>query len=349
MKFEKKIVGTLNKCYSIAAMQRNGKPHFLIAAEKHDPCYLFDETGRQLETVWQSPGGVMSMVQVPGADDQFLATHMFFSPNDSAQAKIVVATRKAANDWDIRTLVDAPFVHRFGLLERDGMQYLLVCCLKSGHAYKDDWTMPGKVFAAKLPADLSRYDENHPLPLMLLKDQMCHNHGFSLYSDHGVNTGIVTSDEGVFQFFPPEKPDGDWEIRQLYDQPVSDAVLCDFDGDGQPELGCISPFHGDQLYICHKDESGNYKKVWQFENPAEMLHATWACELCGKPVWIVGWRKGERDLILVSFADGAYKTTRIDHDRGPANAMKFTASDQTEYIVVTNRETDEIAMYAVTQ
>ena len=38
----------------------------------------------------------------------------------------------------------------------------------------------------------------------------------------------------------------------------------------------------------------NMKKVWQHPEKLEMLHATWACTLCGKPVWIVGHRKGTR-------------------------------------------------------
>jgi len=127
---------------------------------------------------------------------------------------------------------------------------------------------------------------------------MCHNHGYSMYFDHGVQTGVVTCDEGVFQFIPPENEQAGWQIRQLYDQPVSDAVLCDFDGDGEPELGCISPFHGDELYVCKKNAAGQYEKVWQHPEKLEMLHATWACTLCGKPVWIVGHRKGARDLML---------------------------------------------------
>lgn len=347
MKITKKSVGRLPKCYCIAPIIMDGQFHFLVAAEKQDPCYLFDAEGNRLETVWEKPGGVMTMVQVPGRSDQFLATQAFYSPNDSADARIVIATRRGENDWQVRTLVEAPFVHRFAILERNGTHYLLVCCLKSGHAYKDDWTKPGGVYAAVLPEDLSGFNQEHQLPLVKLKDNMCHNHGYSTYCDGEVQTGIVTCDEGVFQFIPPAQADGAWNISRLYEAPVSDAVLCDFDGDGVPELGCIAPFHGDRLYICKKNGDGVYEKVWEHPDSLEMLHATWACDILGKPSWIVGHRKGARNLMLICYEQGAYQVHIIDRDCGSANVYHFVNQQGEDVIIAANRETDEIAMYTV--
>ncbi|MBR7017125.1 MAG: hypothetical protein IKI12_11890 [Lachnospiraceae bacterium] len=350
MKVTKKVISDLNKCYSIAPITVEGKPCFLVAAEKKDPCYLFSEDGEKLETVWTEPGGVMTMVQVPGVDGQFLATHKFYSPNDSLEAKIVIVTRKGKDDWEVRTLCNAPFVHRFGILKHGGTNYLIVCCLKTGHEYKNDWRFPGACFGAELPKDLSSYNEDNTLPLTLIMEGMLKNHGYSLTKHGGHDAALVGCEEGSFLFDPPAVKGGDWEVTQILDIPTSDSVLCDFDGDGKPELGVISPFHGNSLTIYHLDEHGNYVPQWKYgvpEKETEMLHATWADTILGKPSWIVGWRKGTKNTIIITWdaEAGDYMTEFIDQNTGCANAMHFVNSKGQDVVIGTNREIDEAALY----
>ena len=343
MKATKKVICRLNKCYSLAPLNYKGQNCFLVAAEKQDPCYLFSEQGEKLETVWEGPGGVMTMQQLPGSDGAFLATHRFYSPNDSKDAKIVIAEPQGDGKWAVRTLCDAPFVHRFAILTRDGVHYLLVCCLKSGHEYKEDWRFPGAVYAAVLPESLSGFDETHRLQLTLLMDGLLKNHGYSLYVDDGVETGIVGCDSGVFQFIPPAQAEGNWEIRKLIGDPSSDAVLLDFDGDGRPELASIAPFHGDTLNFYRQNTDGSYSLEYTYPEKLEFLHATWACEVLGKPAWIVGCRKGGRESLCVTW-DNGYKFEVFDSGAGAANALMLSNGS----LVLTNRETDEVAMYTFT-
>ena len=312
MKVEKKVISHLNKCYSMSELNYRGERCFLVAAEKRDPCYLFSEDGVQLETVWTEPGGVMTMAQVPGSDGQFLATHQFYSPNDSKDAKIIIATPRG----------------------------------------KDDWRSPGACFAAVLPEDLSGFDGDHPLPLTKIKDNLLKNHGYSAIRVDGHDAAVVGCEEGTFLFIPPASPDQPWEIRHLCGVPASDSVLVDFDGDGQLELGTISPFHGNSITIYHLDAHGNYVPQWKYpcpESETEMVHATWAGTLLGRPAWVVGWRKGTKNTIAITYENGAYQTAFIDQNTGCANLMHFAGRDGKDVLVATNREIDEAAMYTITE
>lgn len=342
---KKKVMAELEKCYSIAPLTYHGKQHILVAAEKKNRCILFDADGNEEETIWEEPGGVMTMVQVPKTDGQFLATHKFYSPNDSKEAKIVIATPDGKGTWEIRTLVDLPFVHRFDILESNGKNYLIACTLKSGHTYKDDWTNPGKVYVAELPEDLSNFNEENQLKLEVLKEGMLKNHGYYRIIENGIMSGLVCSEQGVFRFYPPKTEQESWKIEQLLDTAASDAVMIDLDSDGELELVVLSPFHGDEITIYKKSEQG-YEKVYTYPEKAEFLHAIWAGTLAGKPVVIIGHRKGARRLFALLWTGKNYSFKTIDDDCGPANAYGYK-KDGKDYLITTNREIDQIARYTL--
>lgn len=349
MKVEKKVISNLTKCYSIAPLYYQGKEHFLVAAEKVDQCILFDTDGNEEEVVWEEPGGVMTMVQVPGTDGQFLATHKFYSPNDSKEAKIVIVTPDGIGNWDVRTLTDLPFVHRFDVLVRNGVKYLIACALKSDHEYKDDWRFPGKVYAAVLPDDLSGFDKDHQIELTVINEGMLKNHGYYKVEDAGVQTSVISCDNGIFQFIPPENCEGEWEIRTLTIDAASDAVLVDFDGDGEKELAAIAPFHGEKIRFYKKGKDG-YEKVYEFEEDREFLHSIYGGTLCGRPAFVTGHRKGERDLMAFFYnkEKETYEMEYIDRDCGSANVYHYV-KDGKDILISTNREIDEVALYTITE
>lgn len=345
---EKKVIGSLEKCYAMNTLQYQGKSHFLVAAEKVNECRLFDMDGNQEEVVWKEPGGVMTMQQVPGTDGQFLATRKFYSPNDSKEASIVVVTPMGKNDWEVRTLVDLPFVHRFGIIQnKDGKNFLIACCLKSDHEYKEDWRFPGKVFAAELPEDLSGYNDDNQLKMTVIKDNMLKNHGYFPHKEEdGSVSSVVSCDNGVFQFFPPAQAGGEWTIKELTTDAASDALLLDLNGDGVEELCVIAPFHGDTVKI-YKQENGKFVLDYTYEEKLEFLHAIFGGIIAGKPAWILGHRKGERYLLAFTFEDGKYQAQVLDKGCGAANVMHFVHNGK-DVIVATNREVDEIAYYTLT-
>lgn len=349
MKFniEKKSIYSLDKCYSIAPLFYQNKEHFLVAAEKVNECVLFDMEGNVRDVIWKEPGGTMSMVQVPNSDGQFLATQKFYSPNDSKEAKIVIVTAKEEGKWEIETLVELPHVHRFDIVERNGVHYLIACTLKSGHDYKEDWSQPGKVYVAELPRDLSGFSIDNQLKFTVLKENMLKNHGYYRVFDEGVETSIISAENGVYQFIPPKDKEGEWEIKKLLDSPASDAVLVDLDEDGEKELVVLSPFHGDQIRIYRKQE-GRYHLVYEYEKRAKFLHAIGIAVIAKKPVLILGHRSGEQNLMLFTFDQEKkeYQMQLIDSNCGSANVSIFY-KDTNMILISANRETNEVALYQI--
>ena len=119
MQAEKKVIGSLNKCYACGTFRYDGEDHLIIAAEKKDPCYSFTFDGEMKDTLWTQPGGVMTVLQFDDDHPVLMATYQFYSPNDSANAKIVYYT-KGTDGWECHVLCDLPFVHRFGIVKRNG-------------------------------------------------------------------------------------------------------------------------------------------------------------------------------------------------------------------------------------
>lgn len=348
MEVEKKVIGNIPKCYAVAPLFYKGKEHFLVSAERKGRCVLYDADGNDVDTVWTEPGGVMTMVQIPGTDGQFLATQKFFSPHDAADAKIVIVTPVSPGRWEIRTLMDLPYVHRFGILERGGVRYFMACTVKSGQdAPQDDWSYPGKVYAAVLPEDFSCFDETHQLHMDVIMDGLVKNHGFYKIQGNGMDKAIISCESGVYQFVPPKAPGMSWEMDRLLDTPASDAVLVDLDADGAKELAVIAPFHGDSIAI-YRQNNGMYEKIYEYEKRAEFSHAIFGGMLGGRPAVVMGHREGEMNLLVFTWDKRAerYHWQLLDSHCGSANVLKFT-NGGADYILSANRETDEVALYKV--
>lgn len=344
IRIKKRVIGRLPKCYSIAPLTWSGRSYFLVAAEKKDPCYLFDLEGNQADTVWEGPGGVMSMVQVPGSDGVFLATRKFYSPNDGADAEIAVARPGKKGGWETHCLVKLPFVHRFDILQRGEEMYLIACTLKSAHAYKDDWRSPGKVYGVRLPEELLVPGAHRRLKLKVIKDGMRKNHGYCRTKEEGGQAAVISCEDGIYEFIPPCR-DGDWEVGRLSEMSASDAVFVDLDGDGERELGVIAPFHGDRVSILKRIE-GEYREVYRYPEPAKFAHAIYGGSFCGREAFLFGHREGKMGLAAVFYnrERQKYEEIMIDSGRGPANIYCYEREGKS-CLVAANRETDEIALY----
>ena len=346
MQYSKKVIASMPKAYAIGMFEGEDARSFVIGVEKDGPIRRFALDGTPMETVTEGPGGVMTITQVPGRKDQLLATSEFFSPNyGSDTAGIVSYTRAADGTWSSHRICDLPYVHRFGVLVgADGQLWLIACTIKGAcRKIKNDWLTPGAVYVAKLGDSL----ETETVELTELSGCQLQNHGFWTNEDHTL--ALVSTAAGVFRYVPPATADGEWSVSCLVVQPTSDICVADFDGDGKDEILTLSAFHGDTLSVWHEgDTEDTYKKVWEDPEKRDFLHAIWSGTIAGEPCAVIGNRKAGRDLFRVHFADGTYQLEMIDHDRGPANCWVFTDGDATR-IIAANRETDEVALYDVTE
>lgn len=344
MKVQKKVIGNLEKCYSLATFDYDGEKHLAVAAEKKDEIDIFTYDGQKKETLYGGDGGVMTMQQYPGKPI-LLATQKFYSPNNSAEAKIIYFVF-ADGKWEHRVLCEAPFVHRFGILERDGVKYLIVCTLKSAHAFKNDWTCPGRVWVAKLPEDITQYDENHLLELEPLISGLFKNHGFMRGRENGCDFAVVGTDNGIYKVLPPEKG-GEWSCEKLLDMQASDMLYLDFDGDGERELLVLTPFHGDTLNLWKKT-GDTYENVYEYPEKLPFIHAIWGQEIDGRVYGFAGCREGARELVAVTWnkEKGVYESFELDRGAGAANVMFFKDGGENK-LLAANRETDEIAVYTL--
>ena len=149
---------------------------------------------------------------------------------------------------------------------------------------------------------------------------------------------------------PPETPEGKWQIEQLLDCPTSDALLLDLDGDGVEELCTLSPFHGERVAVWHQTENG-YVPVWTLPEDAPFSHAICGGMIAGAPTFVTGHRAGKKNLMAIRYDRDteSYTVTVLDEGRGPANVIHYVNHDDTDVLIAANRETDEVAMYEITE
>ena len=78
MKIEKKFLTNLFRCYATSSTVVNGERVILLATEGEGACYSYSGEEFKQNTVWDGPGGTMSIVSVPGENGDFLAVQNFF-------------------------------------------------------------------------------------------------------------------------------------------------------------------------------------------------------------------------------------------------------------------------------
>jgi len=341
MEFTKQKLCSLDHCYATAMVHIDNKRHFLLAAENNGPCYAFEEETLARSTVWDSPGGTMSMVPVPGANGDFLAVQNFRSGFE-AQDTTLVWARPSENGWIVETILKLPYIHRFDIISVGSVHYLLFCTLATSKKNKEDWSDPGKLIVAPLPKNLS-----DPIQLTVIKEGLTKNHGYVRIAHNKSMSAMVAAEEGVFLVTPPSVPSAKWTVEQILNRPVSDMAVTDIDLDGELEIATIESFHGNR-FVLNKKINGQYREIYQYSGDFEFGHVVWGGTLCGRPAFLGGARRGARELFALVYDEKTSKIdcTIIESGSGPSNVAVFPGrKDGTDIILCANREIGEAALY----
>lgn len=345
MKITKQFLTEQNRCYAAGSIVHDSRQIALLATEGEGAClaYAGPAYDRQ-QVVWAGPGGTMSFVPLAGTNGEFLSVQKFFRMFQWEEATIVWVRPQADGTYAVKELFTLPYIHRFDVLESNGRQYFIGCTLATRKETKDDWSNPGKIYVAELPADL-----NEPLQLTVLKEGLTQNHGYSRVTWEGRTAAMVGCREGAFVVTPPAVAGSDWSVEQIMDWPVSDLAAIDLDGDGELEIATIEPFHG-QYFRVYKKRAGQYTQVFEHPEVSEFYHVVTAATLRGRPTFIGGCRRGQKQLFyldVVAQQPLSLEPVLIEDGVGPSNVAVIHETDR-EVIIAANREKGEAALYFVT-
>ncbi|WP_270780221.1 hypothetical protein, partial [Holdemanella biformis] len=231
--------------------------------------------------------------------------------------------------WQFKDVVSVPYVHRFGIFNQNGINYLILATVATSKKEKNDWSVPGRIYVAELPEDPSTGVE-----LEVLCDGLYRNHGFWQTKENGKDVGYFGSDQGILRVSAPEKRGGQWKVEPILSGHIGEIATIDIDGDGQDEIMTIEEFHGNTIQIYKKDGS-EYKKVWQYDNEIDFAHALVGAKLAGQNAFVCGVRRKDCELFVVTYEDGEYKVTMVDKGVGPAN-LCVVHEDNRDIIVGAN-------------
>lgn len=235
MKIEKIFLDEIYRCYSTMAMELDGELHYFFASEeKGHPCYAYPHHDlKNRKVVWEQGGGTMSMIPLPNTKNQFIAIMDFYLKECPSQSKLVWFTYKEGA-FIQKDLFYLPFLHRFDLYQVQDDVYFIGATIAHDKKDKEDWSLPGKIYTAKLPQDLNQTQD---IKLEVLVDGLFRNHGYTRATEQ--DGGYFGSDEGITRVTIPQKASGAWQVERIMSGQIGEIAVGDVNHDGKEEIMTI--------------------------------------------------------------------------------------------------------------
>lgn len=325
----------LDSCYAVSRICLEDYDYLLVASETENACFAYDLNHNLEKTVvWDSVGGTMSIIQIPGTMD-FLATQRFYPGFNAKECRIVYG-KFTQGEWVIQPVMNFPYLHRFDLIEgKDGRTLFVGCTIANSKTFVEDWSDKGKVFTGVFDKESLWLEELKALPLRLLK-----NHGYYDVKEEGYS--LITAVEGIFKLsYPDWTQSKDWELDLLFNEETSDVTQIDINGDGKKENLIIQGFHGDKLRILSDDFK---KELYRYSEETPFGHSIWSGKLLGKPHYIFGWRADKANLISLTFEDGQFVEKLLDANSASSNCLAFEKNNEA-FVFSANNGRNEVKLY----
>ena len=343
MKIEKIFLDEIYRCYSTMAMELDGELHYFFASEeKGHPCYAYPHHDlKNRKVVWEQGGGTMSMIPLPNTKNQFIAIMDFYLKECPSQSKLVWFTYKDGA-FIQKDLFYLPFLHRFDLYQVQDDIYFIGATIAHDKKDKEDWSLPGKIYTAKLPQDLNQTQD---IKLEVLVDGLFRNHGYTRATEQ--DGGYFGSDEGITRVTIPQKTSGAWQVERIMSGQIGEIAVGDVNHDGKEEIMTIEPFHGKTIKI-YEYQNEDYEHVFTYPREIDFAHTLVSAKVNGVQSFVGGIRRVNPDLFIIQYKDYEYQTILVDEGCGPANLNVIDVEGKT-IIHSSNHTKNEASLYVVSE
>ena len=333
MKFEKFKLLDVPNIYTATAFTFDGKLHIGLGPEQDGNIYLIDFDNRDKKIVGDGPGGMMSLLPVPGRNDMLVSVMGLFPPFRGLEAGIYRHSLTATG-WKVERLIHLPFAHRCEILSNKGKNYLISATVSKHKNDPSDWSLPGQVYLTTIDDNLEATQWKAE-PIM---DTLFHNHGMLKTMINGKESICVSGVEGVFAIFF----DGDSiKKEQLFDKEVSEFAFIDLDGKGENYLATIEPFHGNSFNI-YQYAGNEWQKI--YDSPLSFGHGLSAGMFGGEPTIAVGNRRDDSSLVLFKKVKDTIEKTVLEEATGTTQTQFFHHKG-IDYLLASNQLKNEAAIY----
>ena len=343
MNIMKKHLADLPLVYAVSSIVIGGRDYFLAASElegEGSDCLLLDPDSGRSWRLWSAPGGVMSLIPIPGEEGAFLSIDEFYPVFKSEKASINKTVLHLDGDAVTVTKTEVcklPFTHRITLLrEPDGL-FLAAANLCNSKKFVEDWSDPGGLH-------ICEYGE-HAQPQTVLSG-LTKNHGMYTQATPEGDVLWIGAQEGLVRC---RRENGAWTTEFVTHDETSDMWIADIDGDGEDEIAVIQGFHGDEANVLKKD-GNSYRTVCTL--PIRFGHVIWAGDILGAPHMITASRGGEMELALhrACAQDGrlGFETQIIEKGVG-ATQIAVLYRAQSVLVCASNHETGTVDLYTITK